>query len=44
MTNKVTTDRWVETDPQTGRSYLRLPMPQPEVLKQLTDALSRLIR
>ena len=39
-----TTDRWVETDAQTGRSYLRLPMPEPQVLKQLTDALARLLR
>jgi superfamily II DNA or RNA helicase len=34
---------WVETDAKTGRSYLKLPMPEPQVVQQLSDALSRLI-
>ena len=33
----------VVTDAQTGRSFLKLPMPEPQALRQLTDALSRLI-
>lgn len=37
------TASWVETDAQTGRSYLKLPMPEPQVVQQLSDALSRLI-
>jgi superfamily II DNA or RNA helicase len=34
---------WVETDARTGRSYLRLPMPEPHVVQQLSDALSSLV-
>jgi superfamily II DNA or RNA helicase len=34
---------WIETDAQTGRSYLKLPMPEPQALRQLTEAISRLI-
>jgi superfamily II DNA/RNA helicase len=34
---------WVETDASTGRSVLKLPLPEPEVLQQLTVALSRLV-
>jgi superfamily II DNA or RNA helicase len=34
---------WIETDAQTGRSYIKLPMPEPQVVQQLSDALSRLI-
>lgn len=34
---------WVETDPGTGRSYLKLPMPEPRVLRQLSDALTSLV-
>jgi superfamily II DNA or RNA helicase len=33
----------VETDARTGRSYLRLPMPKPEVVQQLSEALTKLI-
>ncbi len=33
----------VETDARTGRSYLRLPVPEPQVVQQLGDALARLI-
>lgn len=33
----------IETDAQTGRSYLKLPMPEPQVVQQLSDALLRLI-
>jgi hypothetical protein len=28
---------------QTGRSYLKLPLPEPQVLQQLGDALACLI-
>jgi hypothetical protein len=34
---------WIETDAQTGRSYLKLPVPEPQVVQQLSDILSRLI-
>jgi superfamily II DNA or RNA helicase len=37
------TSPWIETDVQTGRPYLRLPLPEPQVVQQLSDALSRLI-
>lgn len=34
---------WIETDASSGRSVLKLPLPEPKVLQQLTVALSRLI-
>ncbi len=34
---------WIETDPATGRSVLKLPVPEPEVVKQLAQALSRVL-
>ncbi|MGH8208057.1 MAG: SNF2-related protein [Steroidobacteraceae bacterium] len=34
---------WIETDARTGRPYLRLPLPEPQVVQQLSDALSRLL-
>ena len=34
---------WVETDAQTGRSYLKLPMPEPQIVQQFSNALSLLI-
>ncbi|MFO1465286.1 MAG: SNF2-related protein [Steroidobacteraceae bacterium] len=34
---------WIDTDASTGRPYLRLPLPEPQVVQQLSDALSRLI-
>ncbi len=34
---------WIETDRSTGRSVLKLPLPEPQVLQQLTVALSRLV-
>ena len=34
---------WIETDGATGRSVLKLPLPEPQVLQQLTVALSRLV-
>jgi hypothetical protein len=34
---------WIETDGTTGRSVLKLPLPEPQVLQQLTVALSRLV-
>ncbi len=30
---------WVETDPATGQRYLKLPMPQPEAVRQLAEGL-----
>ncbi|MEJ0007922.1 MAG: C-terminal helicase domain-containing protein [Steroidobacteraceae bacterium] len=38
-----TTAPWIETDARTGRPYLKLPLPEPQVVQQLSDALSRLI-
>ncbi len=38
-----TRDAWIETDGSTGRPVLKLPLPEPEVLEQLTVALSRLV-
>jgi hypothetical protein len=35
--------RLIETDAETGRSYVRLPMPDAETLQALGDALSRLV-
>jgi superfamily II DNA or RNA helicase len=34
---------WIETDSQTGRTYLKLPMPEPQIVRELGDALSRLV-
>lgn len=34
---------WVETDESTGLSILKLPLPEPQVLKQLAVALSHLV-
>jgi superfamily II DNA or RNA helicase len=34
---------WTETDAQTGRTYLKLPMPEPQVVQQFSDALARLL-
>jgi hypothetical protein len=33
---------WIERDPATGTQNLRIPLPPPEVAKQLADALSSL--
>ncbi|MGH8219727.1 MAG: DEAD/DEAH box helicase [Steroidobacteraceae bacterium] len=35
--------RWIETEAETGRTYLKLPVPDPQVLQTLGDALSQLI-
>lgn len=35
--------QWTETDPKTGRTYLKLPVPEPDVIRQLSEALSRLV-
>jgi len=35
--------RFIETDAQTGRAYLKLQLPDPQVLQQLGEALSRLV-
>jgi hypothetical protein len=37
------TPSWVETDPATGRSYLRVPMPEPDTVARLAHALSGLL-
>jgi superfamily II DNA or RNA helicase len=34
---------WIETDDASGRSVLKLPLPEPQVLEQLSAALSRLV-
>jgi hypothetical protein len=34
---------WVETDAQTGKSYLKLPMPEPETVQRLAGALAGLL-
>ena len=34
---------WLETDPQTGRTYLKLPAPAPETLQRLAGALATLL-
>ena len=38
-----TRSRWIETDAQTGRAYMKLPVPDAQVLQTLGDALSRLV-
>lgn len=35
--------RWIETDAETGHRYLKLPVPDPQALEQLGEALSRLV-
>jgi hypothetical protein len=35
--------RWIETDAETGRAYVKLPVPDAQVLQTLGDALSRLL-
>jgi superfamily II DNA or RNA helicase len=35
--------RFIETDAETGRTYLKLPVPDAQVLQQLGEALSRLV-
>ncbi|MCC7414369.1 MAG: SWF/SNF helicase family protein, partial [Gammaproteobacteria bacterium] len=37
-----TTPSWLTTDAATGRSYVKLPVPEPQVLQALGAALSRL--
>ena len=36
-------ESWLETDPHTGRTYLKLPAPAPETLQRLAGALSALL-
>lgn len=36
-------ESWLETDPQTGRTYLKLPAPEPETLQRLAGALGTLL-
>jgi len=34
---------WIETDSQTGRTYLKLPVPEPQIVRELGEVLSRLV-
>jgi superfamily II DNA or RNA helicase len=34
---------WVETDPGTGRRFLKLPMPQPEAIERLAEGLLKFL-
>ena len=34
---------WIERDPQTGRDVLKLPLPEPQTVLRLADALSGLL-
>jgi len=34
---------WIETDSKTGRSYLKLPVPEPEFVQRFGDALTGLL-
>jgi hypothetical protein len=34
---------WVEYDAQSGKSYLKLPMPEPETVQRLAGALAGLL-
>jgi hypothetical protein len=34
---------WIETDAATGKSWLKLPMPEPAVVQRLADGLSGLL-
>ena len=40
---RATLESWLETDPQTGRTYLKLPAPAPETLQRLAGALATLL-
>jgi hypothetical protein len=33
----------IETDNRTGHTYLKLPMPEPRIVRELGEALSRLV-
>jgi len=33
---------WIERDPATGAQNLKIPLPEPEIARQLADALSAL--
>ncbi|MGH8629550.1 MAG: hypothetical protein ACREU7_02125, partial [Burkholderiales bacterium] len=34
---------WIETDAQTGKAYLKLPLPEPEAVQRLAGALTQLL-
>jgi superfamily II DNA/RNA helicase len=34
---------WIETDTQTGRAYLKFPMPEPQIVREIGEVLSRLV-
>jgi hypothetical protein len=35
--------QWIETDARTGRSYLKLPVPEPAAVQRVADALTDLL-
>ncbi len=37
------TPPWIETDAQTGKSYVKLPVPEPETAQRLAEALTGLL-
>jgi hypothetical protein len=40
---RATPQSWIETDAATGKSYLRLRVPEPATVQRLADALSGLL-
>ncbi len=38
-----TSAQWIETDPRTGQSYMKLPIPEADKVQRVTKALSELI-
>ena len=34
---------WIERDPKTGRDVLKLPLPEPQTVQRLADALGGLL-
>ena len=35
--------QWIETDARTGRSYLKVPVPEPAAVQRVADALEALL-
>lgn len=40
---QTSTHPWIETDAQTGKPYLKLPVPEPETVQRLAETLSSLL-